>query len=969
MPLATLPLNSSNTKSPNYPPLADYRNEFLFQIQLATRIFSAIAAVYFLYLSVRNGSWQPIVISGTFIIAWLFSAFASSGSIFKGQAVRLAAMYCLFLLALCTFSILISGMAIAGAVIILLYSLIFSNAILGGEDKGYGLNLGLLFSSLAAVVGTIAPFEQVSAQELFAFIPAVLGILVMVYLVMVMMQISVGTLRVKLISSTLAIVLIPLILLSFINVQYTQGALQTQINQSLALAADQTADKIDEFLERTENTVIQQAAVPVFTNFLSLDAQERKQFENKKQIQYTVESLQFEHNEYLSSIAILSLSGENIFDTSQRAIGMNEREAEYFTIPYSTRKSYVSPVLFSQETSASYIYFSAPIRDDHQELIGILRVRFDALVFQNIIEENSNSLGPRTFPILFDDNLVRLADSSTPNALYKTLGDLLPVEYAALRKENRLPNRPNYLLSSNLDDFAVTFKAFPDKSFFTQELHSKSAESHVEIGAVRMLTQQPWVLVYTQQRADLLKILKEQNRVSTLVAALIASMVSIVATFLARMFSNPIQSLTETASKIAAGDLTARTVVKTNDEIGTLANAFNLMTSQLSTLVNELEDRVKERTQELANQNEELVYRSQQLQTVADVARGITAAQDLESLLTQIAALISQRFHFYHVGVFLIDESGEYAYLRAANSEGGKNMLARHHKLQIGKVGIVGYVTSTGEPRIATDVGEDAVYFNNPDLPMTRSEMALPLKVSDQIIGALDVQSIESNAFSKEDIDLFSTLADQVAIAIENNRLFTETANALEEAQNTTRQYLYQEWNRELSERKHLGYVFTPQGVTEQDVVVEVMDAIRGKDLPVAIKNEEDNQAAVAVPIQIRGETVGVIRAQDNSAGREWTDDELNMMKSVADQVAVALENARLFEQTVRRADREKRTMEITNKIRSTNDPQEMLQIAVEELQKALKASSAHIIFKPANEAEPSNGNGSGNHKDQGNAG
>ncbi|TLN00512.1 GAF domain-containing protein, partial [bacterium] len=284
-------------------------------------------------------------------------------------------------------------------------------------------------------------------------------------------------------------------------------------------------------------------------------------------------------------------------------------------------------------------------------------------------------------------------------------------------------------------------------------------------------------------------------------------------------------------------------------------------------------------------------------------------------------------------------------------------------------VGIVGYVTSTGEARIATDVGDDATFFNNPDLPMTRSEMALPLRVSDQIIGALDVQSTASSAFSTEDIALFNTLADQVAIAIENNRLFTETASALEEAQNIHRQYLRQEWNRELVARQHQSYVFTPQGVVEQDPEERAMELVQDKDLPVTAKALAENRATAAASIQVRGETVGIIRVQDTGVDREWTDDELNTIKSVADQVAVALENARLFEQTVRRAEREKKALEITNKIRSTNDPQEMLRIAVEELQGALKASRAQIILDPqSTETEPSNGNGSGNHKNNGKA-
>lgn len=167
---------------------------------------------------------------------------------------------------------------------------------------------------------------------------------------------------------------------------------------------------------------------------------------------------------------------------------------------------------------------------------------------------------------------------------------------------------------------------------------------------------------------------------------------------------------------------------------------------------------------ELANQRNE--KRARQFEAIAQVARATTANQNLETILPSLAELISKQFGFYHTGVFLLDESREFAELRATNSDGGRRMLARGHKLAIGQSGIVGFVSATGKPRIALDVEADAAFFNNPDLPNTHSEMALPLRVGDQIIGVLDVQSIASNAFQEEDIDALSTPADQVAIAI-----------------------------------------------------------------------------------------------------------------------------------------------------------------------------------------------------------
>jgi GAF domain-containing protein len=171
---------------------------------------------------------------------------------------------------------------------------------------------------------------------------------------------------------------------------------------------------------------------------------------------------------------------------------------------------------------------------------------------------------------------------------------------------------------------------------------------------------------------------------------------------------------------------------------------------------------------------DETQRRAVQLRAAAEVARDATAILDVNQLLDETVHLISEQFGFYHAGVFLLDERGEYAVLQAASSEGGGRMLERGHKLQVGKVGIVGYVSDTGEPRIALDVDEDAAHFASSDLPDTRSEMALPLKVRGRVIGVLDVQSTQEAAFSEDDVAVLQTLADQLATAIENARLFEQ---------------------------------------------------------------------------------------------------------------------------------------------------------------------------------------------------
>ena len=208
------------------------------------------------------------------------------------------------------------------------------------------------------------------------------------------------------------------------------------------------------------------------------------------------------------------------------------------------------------------------------------------------------------------------------------------------------------------------------------------------------------------------------------------------------VFTNPLQQLTSVAEKISAGDFSQQAEIKTRDEIGLLAGAINEMSSQIRGFIASLENRVEQRTLELAQRTNELEKlteqskkRADELQIIAEISGYISAEKDLESLLPLITKTVSERFGFYHVGIFLLNENGKFAVLRAANSPGGQVMLKRQHKLEVGQVGIVGNVTATGIARIALDTGADSTFFNNPDLPETHSEMALPLIARGTIIG------------------------------------------------------------------------------------------------------------------------------------------------------------------------------------------------------------------------------------------
>jgi GAF domain-containing protein len=329
----------------------------------------------------------------------------------------------------------------------------------------------------------------------------------------------------------------------------------------------------------------------------------------------------------------------------------------------------------------------------------------------------------------------------------------------------------------------------------------------------------------------------------------------------------------------------------------------------LRELTTELERKVEERTEELRDTARRLEERSAQLQTAARIAREAVGIRDVDRLLDETVHLISDRFGFYHAGIFLLDQEGEYARLRAASSQGGQRMLARGHRLRVGEEGIVGHVTGRGEPRVALDVGVDAVFFDNPDLPATRSEMALPLKVRGDVIGALDVQSQEPAAFSHEDVEVLRTLADQVGIAISNARLFQQAQEALEAERRAYGQFSRQAWRRLLSTQRQLGARYDPRGILPGNG--EWRDGMKraiqeGKPVfgSESTHDEGDGDstahAALAVPIEVRGQIVGVLDSYKQDHGGAWTSDEVALMESLAQQLGMALESARLYQDAQR---------------------------------------------------------------------
>ncbi|MBN1136068.1 MAG: GAF domain-containing protein [Anaerolineae bacterium] len=419
--------------------------------------------------------------------------------------------------------------------------------------------------------------------------------------------------------------------------------------------------------------------------------------------------------------------------------------------------------------------------------------------------------------------------------------------------------------------------------------------------------------------------------VITGVLTLIALAGAIVLGFTAvRRILRPIDRLTATAQAITSGDLSQEARVVGSDEIAYLGNAFNRMTGQLRQTLAGLEQRVAERTSDLER-------RSAYLRAAAEVGAVATSILDAEELIDRVVELIRERFGLYYVGLFLVGEEGgaggEWAVLRAGTGAAGQAMIARGHRIRVGDApsGMIGWSIAHGQARVALEAEADAVRLATPELPETRSEAALPLRSRGRVLGALTVQDTKPSAFDEAALSALQAMADQVAVALDNARLFSESQVALEVERRAYGEFSHRAWLELTRSQAGLGYVCDREGFKApgrwQPAMVEASRTGR----PIS-----DGGSTLAVPVKIGDHVEGAVRLCKPQGARPWTPDEVRLMETLAGQLGAALESARLYRDTQRRAAEERLVGEATARMRQTLDVDAVLDTAVEEMVRVL---------------------------------
>ncbi len=855
-------------------------------------------------------------------------------------------------------SLNITGLGWFGIFAIPIFVVWFSSQTLDSNHLRWALALGLTSGILNLLIDIFGPVFRPPIPYANIILPVVATILIIIAILILRQRFQSFTLQTKLSILFLSITLIPVGFLAFINNQSTRNSLTEATNQSLFSIGAQTTNQIDSFINNTVQSLEAEAQFTGLRKYLTHVA--NGDFPSSTDAVASLTTLARKDSAHILTYALLDRDGGvrvtypviqtpqnvDIIDVVPPFMGVSFAVENGIRTSLVAGLTYVSPVLFDENNQAS-IFFVTPVYNilEHTSPVGMLLVEYDANILQYLMENQNELAGVDSFGVLFDENQLHIAHGTDPSTLYKIVAPLPLEDFERLIEDGRLPNVPYEEHSTALPDLSEKLSNAAAEPFFTA-IDVATGDRINQVAVVRLDTQR-WQVGFFQPQDAYLSIANLQARNAIIFLAIIAVIVTALSLWATRLISTPIVQLTDIVEHVAAGNLALQVPVLTKDEIGRLATAFNAMTSQVRSLLGGLELQVAERTKDLERQ-------AVQLQTAAEVARDASTLQDIDELLNRTVNLVHDRFGFYHAGIFLLDERNEFAFLRAANSEGGQEMLRQGHRLKVGQTGLVGYVTSSGEPRIALDVDTDAVHFAHRLLPKTRSEVALPLIVAGNIIGALDIQSIESNAFDEGDITVLQVLADQLAVAIENTHLLAEVRQTVHELQTAYGEFTQESWQRWIG-AKNRPTGFTYRGTGIEPAIERTPEAIlafkQGQMITKSSDRHSNEQSALAVPIRLRDQTFGVINLRFE--GDEVPAEMISLIDNISDRLATSLESARLYEETLRRAAQEQLTGEIATRIRETLDIDAVLKTAVQEIGQKLDLYDISIQLDTEHNSTP----------------
>jgi GAF domain-containing protein len=431
----------------------------------------------------------------------------------------------------------------------------------------------------------------------------------------------------------------------------------------------------------------------------------------------------------------------------------------------------------------------------------------------------------------------------------------------------------------------------------------------------------------------------------------ITVLVSLLTVLLGNHFEIPLRDVIRSLIQISRNDFSVTVEEHQNrgDSIGKLAESTETTRQRLLSLTSSMEQRLAER--------------SRDLNVTQEIGRAIVGERDLQRMMDNVVNLIADNFEtIYHAQIFLRDDNN-FAVLRASTGEAGQALLSRGHKLEVGSVSVIGQVVEQSQTIIARDTAFSDVHRRNEFLQETRAELAIPLVIDNQVVGALDVQSKESDAFTPDQVAILETLTNDVTIALENIRLFEESSRRMRQVEIERRNRARLDWDTYLRPESGDVYESRAGNITSNDLD-DIRRAVYQHNKPIIGEVTANNSIPFGVPIRLRNQILGV--ATYELTRDEFRYDKVLLAEELVNRLAISLDNARLFRESQLSAERERIVNEISAKLQGETNINNIFDTAIQEVSRALRTPNVGIELRIQNHEDAynaQNGNGTSNGK------
>ena len=727
-----------------------------FRVNLIGFIAAVITASFYLYLALRFGNWQLYAWSADIwvlaLAALIGLIMVRRGFVSRGVWLLLVAVQVTFVAAV----FLISGIGLLLAVSMAILVAVIAGQALQGKQARQATILVVGSTLVAILVDQFLPPYRLPAPALInVFLPVILGIVILVLGYTTAGQFRDYSMQTKLLIGFIGITLVAVVSLGIYFNFRLSNVLTQNTQQNLNQLADQTALAVDTFIENQLKSVSVDSQNPLYAQFLSSDPTLRAGSAEESNALTALTVSAHQDTTFINAYALLDNNGIVVLDTATNR-GQDESQMAFFKDAVAKDQSTVTGPLFDQNTGRANLYFSAPIKNQAGDTLGVLVADYNANVIESLVESLIPPGNPDNilFRVVDKNNFVRIAHTDNLSLLYKSYKNITPDQIVALQKQGLLPpGSPQDFSTAIENDTVAGLENLTQSPFFTttsQTLGALTLNTAVPIKTV------PWIALVRQSNITVTAPLENQTRTDILISLLLLGVVALAALGLSQILVNPVKKLASVAQEIAAGDISARADITSRDEIGALASTFNAMTDQLTTTLQSLDRRAK------------------QIATSAEVGRRLSAATSPTQLVIDVVEQLQEAFNYYHAHIYFIDEKSGDLVMAGGTGEVGAKLLASGHKVSKGR-GLVGRAAETNAPILIEDVSQAEGWLPNPLLPDTKSEVAIPISAGKQVLGVLDVQQNIVNGLSEEDVSLLQSLAGQITISLQNTRSYEQT--------------------------------------------------------------------------------------------------------------------------------------------------------------------------------------------------